>query len=465
MKTVISVKVHSRGELSLVIVCAGSRAGMEMIMKLKMKALCGLVSLMMVLCVCTICSAMAESMYSENEIQNDAGESLSDLEELQIGSADAATKLKSFPAEGPITFDELLSWSGELKSIALSYPLLNNPRAEEASSEDGNAFQYSFGTVYADAAALTAETPVNAFVIMDESIPAPRGITVSMSVNDLMARIPCENAQMKGSYTESVLYLQGDASSGYCGGLVLRDGQRIRAMEYTASDPESHRVLSLTFLISGDGIDAIRLSGMNDEVSAAEMEENAAELAALQPLNGYSRVFTSYNGSELQPFSPEDLVFSGIDYLTLRPEQLEGEVEDVLIDNGDGTFLRRVDGEGYEAVFTCDSEGKNAVLVSFTFLSDNLEGPRAVRLGDYFQEDFNRFRNGEGAFNDAAMTEVLYGDPELAESGMAEYNSGDGMVLRYSTAAPDGRIIALYLHYRDTVLDEIIVYTADSSEE
>ena len=145
--------------------------------------------------------------------------------------------------------------------------------------------------------------------------------------------------------------------------------------------------------------------------------------------------------------------------MTAQPEQFEGELEDMLIDNEDGTFLRRIDGDGFEAVFTCDEAGQNAQLISYTILSDNLEGPRSVRLGDYFQEDFNRFRNGEGAFDEAAMSEVLYGTVGTAPSGLAEYGTGDEMTLRYVTDTLDGREVELYLHYQNTVLDEIILHT------
>ena len=131
----------------------------------------------------------------------------------------------------------------------------------------------------------------------------------------------------------------------------------------------------------------------------------------------------------------------------------------MLIDNEDETFLRRIDGEGFEAVFTCDIEGRNALLVSYTLLSDDLEGPRSVRLGDYFQEDFNRFRNGEGQFDEAAMSEVLYGTVGTAPYGLAEYGTGDEMTLRYVTKTSSGREVELYLHYTNTVLDIIILHT------
>ena len=57
------------------------------------------------------------------------------------------------------------------------------------------------------------------------------------------------------------------------------------------------------------------------------------------------------------------------------------------------------------------------------------------------------------------MTEVLYGTPGTAPSGFADYGTMDDIVLRYVTQTADGRNVELYLHYLNTILDEIIVHT------
>jgi len=57
------------------------------------------------------------------------------------------------------------------------------------------------------------------------------------------------------------------------------------------------------------------------------------------------------------------------------------------------------------------------------------------------------------------MREVLYGTVGTAPYGLAEYGTGDEMTLRYVTDTLDGRVVELYLHYQNTVLDEIILHT------
>lgn len=361
--------------------------------------------------------------------------------------------------ENPVTEMELYALVDQLISQALASIPLNDPTSEEASSEDGIAFQFDFGTVYADTAEFTADTPVNAIVVADDETVTLRGITINTSVDELMRLIPCENQEMDGDYDGAVLYLTGDPENGYGYGRVQRNGQRISAMEYGISDPASGLRISLTCQISGDGVNSIRLDGLNETFSQESSYALYEELSLLKNRLWYSRVPVSYDGSVLEMFSEEDLDFLSLSYLTAQPEQFGEEVEDMLIDNEDGTFLRRVDGEGFEAIFSCDSEGRNALLVSYSLLSDDLEGPRSVRLGDSFHDDFNRFRNGEGSFDDAAMSEVLYGTVGTAPYGLAEYGTGDDMTLRYVTDTLDGREVELYLHYRDTVLDEIILHT------
>ena len=109
------------------------------------------------------------------------------------------------------------------------------------------------------------------------------------------------------------------------------------------------------------------------------------------------------------------------------------------MDNEDGSWLERVDGEGFEAVFTLDAPEGTARMVSFTILSPDLEGPRCVRIGDLFQEDFTRFRSGEGELDATGLTETLYGTWGTVPYGIAEYGDGQEMILRYGTGTSSGQ--------------------------
>ena len=361
----------------------------------------------------------------------------------------------------PVSEAEIADFAERMLELAGGEKPLNDPTAEDALSEDGYAYQYDFGVVYRDAASLTEETRANAILVMDQDIEGPRGIRIDWDVNRLMEAVPCENGQMYGTYEEAALYLQGDPDSGFLYGRVHRDGQRISAMEYGAVNPAEGRVISLALEISGDGISSMRMEGLQDTIGAEDARNLYRELEELTRCFAYARVPRSLDGTQLTMFSEEDLDFMSLSYLTADPRMFGDNVEDMLIDNEDGTWLRRVDGEGFEAVFSCDSQGENALLVSYMILSPELEGPRGVRLGDLFHEDFTRFRSGEGEMDASGQIEVLYGTPGIAPYGLAEYGNGSEMTLRYITPVLGRPDVELILRYEDTVLTEIILHTLE----
>ena len=207
-------------------------------------------------------------------------------------------------------------------------------------------------------------------------------------------------------------------------------------------------------------VTAIRIDGLNPAatVEAAQAEEAISALKALREETAYRMVRTSRVGTDLTPFSADDLTFGGITYTALTPDTLPGSAELEKIDNGDGTWLLRYDGDGFEAVFTGDAEGGNAKILSYTILDPDMEGPRCVRLGDLMSDDYCRFRS-EGNEMTEEMTELLYGAEGSGEYGLAtfDYDAGEAS-LRYVTEA-DGTRVELLLKYEQNLLKEIILHT------
>lgn len=370
-----------------------------------------------------------------------------------------AAVIPVYAAADCISSEEITAVIGQLAQEALLSVPFNDPGSEDSMYEDGCAFMYDFATLFADRSVMTSDTVINAATVMDEGIALPRGTAVSMQVSDLLKNLPCDNADMTGSRDAAVLYLDGDTENGFRFGRVQRDGQRINAMEYGEYLPASGLLVTITYMIIDDGVDCARISGLHESADPEAMEDLYESLTATGKETDYSRVRFSFIGSELDPFNENDLVFDGLNYLSADPEGLGEMTESVLLDNEDGTFLRIVDGDGFHAVFTCDAEGGGCVLVSYTFMSSDTEGPRGVRLGDSFGSDFNRFRNGENEFSDVTMTELLYGTDGTAPYGKAFYADGDGMTLRYITATEDGRDVEMYMHYTDTLLTEFYLHT------
>ncbi len=370
----------------------------------------------------------------------------------------------AFAEGGPeaVTAAELETLLASVREQAAAEELLNDPTDDEARSEDGILFRYEMAEIYAEGDTLTAETPINTLVFMDSEGPVFRDTGIDTHWMDLLAAFRLDNPDLDGSWEQALLYLTESADGGFVYGTVLRDGQRLTAVKYgeMIKDGDGYRDVSVTYSLLNGLVTGIRADGLNPSaiIDAEQAEETLASLKALGGEKGYRMVPTSRIGTDLTAFSAEDLSFSGIRFTELSPATLPGEAEKELIDNEDGTWLMRCDGDGFEAVFTCDRDGGNAKILSYTILDPDEEGPRAVRLGDLISDDYCRFRS-EGNEMTEDMTELLYGAEDSGEFGLAsfDYSAGEAS-LRYGTEA-DGTRVELLLKYEQNQLKEIILHT------
>ena len=355
--------------------------------------------------------------------------------------------------------DELLE---RVRTQALGEELLNDPTGEDAESEDGTFFLYEAAGFYAEGTEMTADTPVNALVFDCEEENVLRGTGVASRVEDVLAAFPLDNADLAGTREEAILYLR-ETEAGFAYGRMLRDGQWVSTVEYgeVISDGEMSCRTAVTYSFENGAVTAIRVSGLNpaggELMDAAQAEEFYNELIQLAGCEDYQAVKTSRNGLELTALGAEELIVDGVPYVSMKPADLPGTPETEIIDNEDGTWLLRCDGDGYEAVFRCGEHGEEAEILSFTILDDGIEGPRSVRIGDIFSDDFNRFRNGENEMGED-MTELLYGTEGTAPYGVAFYDFS-AMTLRYVTDTPEGLQVELLLKYDNYFLTEIILHT------
>lgn len=363
----------------------------------------------------------------------------------------------------PVTAAELAALLETVRAQALASGPLNDPAGENARSEDGTLFQYEVARIYAEGTVLDGETPVNALVFEDSEGPVFRGTGVDTLLTDLLAAFPLDNGELAGTRQEAVLYLRDTADGGFVYGRILRDGQRVTAAEYGEILPEGElfRRAAATYTLTNGLVTSIRIDGLNpagtDLMDTSRAREIYADLTDLAAHEEYRMVKSSRDGLDLTPFNEDDLVFSGFSYLALTPSSLPGTPESVLIDNDDGTWLLRCDGDGYEAVFLCDEHGETSGILSLSLLDDETEGPRCVRLGDLFSDVFCRFRSGENEMGDD-MTELLYGTEGTAPYGFASYDPGD-MSLRYLTGTSGGIQVELLLRFENNLLAEIILHT------
>lgn len=373
-----------------------------------------------------------------------------------------ADNTPSLSSSAPVTAEEITSLFNTYAETAKTISPLNDPSSEEALSEDGCAMEYFFGTFYADTH-VPADADPTVLLLDKENIPTLRDLILYTEFDKIMEKFPCDNPELDGTDAGALLYLEGDPASGFLYGRVTRDHQKLISLDFGVWQPKENRLLTATLFLSFYSLDAVRLE--KREAPAELAEDLYAELQELLGQRWYSQARWSRDVSTLEKFSEEDLDFISLSYRTAQPEHFGKNTEGLIIDNQDGTYLLRLSGDGFEALFSCeDTEGKNPVMIGFTFLSSDWEGPRGVRLGDSFQDDFYRFRSGEGALNEETMTETLYGTPGTAPWAEALYSSTGDIDLKYVTNVPGEGDVGLYLHYTDTVLTEMMLLTLEDPE-
>ena len=364
-----------------------------------------------------------------------------------------------------LLLSEVTEWAERYKERALSCEPLNDPKA--SLTEDGYAFIYDFATLYADKAVMKEDTVISAVVVTSPEEEGPRGVKVDDTLSVATAAFYNENDLLLGSRDSALLYLIDLLPESLQWAEIQRDGQRVQTIQYAVHDQQStggdgYTDAGLILTMQDGTVSAIRVYGLDSRISFDEVYEVRSRMRAAAMADDYQQVPFSYDGASLAKFSGEDLVFSGMEFTTLTPEyaaMILGEpLSDAWVQDGE-TTIRTMTFADCELTFLEGADGK-AEIYMFLLTSGGVEGPRAVRVGDTFSEVFNRFRNGEGAF-DGVSREVLYGSEESGEFGMAEYGSDASVNLRYGLVLEEGERVVLHMTFTEMVLSEVMLYMAE----
>ena len=368
---------------------------------------------------------------------------------------------------GALTLAELQGWAASYLERAAETAPLNDPHDEAAYSEDGYAFIYDFATLYMDQPELTAETKLNALVITDADQPGPRGTAPDQSVEQVLRAFYNENDELQGDAVSAALYVSDTMPTGALWAVMHRDGQRVQLLQYAvheqlASGGDGYTDAGLIYTVQDGSVAAIRAYGLQSVINETTVRENVGEAQRISELTGYVQYRQSRNGADLEEFSSDDLVFAGIDFLTVTPEDAErtfGPIEaDEWMDDDDGMAIRTISFASCTMQFRCDPSGEDVEPISFSVTEDGLEGPRGIRVGDSLASVMSRFRSGEGEVSEDGKKEVLYGMEGEEICGLAEYHDDGSAVLRYTAPAPGSRSVALYAAFEMMELTECTVY-------
>ena len=365
-----------------------------------------------------------------------------------------------------LDYDELMNWAEGFKTRALAAGApLNDPTEEAAYTEDGYAFVYDFATLYMDRPEMTADSVLQAVVVYSPEEQGPRGTGVDQLSSEVLNAFYNENDDLQGDSSFAALYVSDTMPAGALWGGVQRDGQRIETIQYAvheqlSSGGDGYTDCGLVYTLSDNLVAAIRAYGLNETISADEVRSNLDAVQEVSEKIEYAQVPTSINGSELEMFDRDDLIFSGLDFLSLTPEEAEARLgaaqEDDWMED-EGAYLRSMEFASCTMTFSYDAQKQNPVLEMLSIDMDGLEGPRCVRIGDTLSSVISRFRNGEGDY-DGVSREVLYGDGENAPYGLAEYGDDATAGLWYAAKLEDGRTVVLSMSFEQMYLSDITLY-------
>lgn len=367
-----------------------------------------------------------------------------------------------------LTLEELTAWADGYKTRAMASQPLNDPTEPEAFSEDGYAFVYDFATLYMDRPEMSADSVLKNLVITDAMEEGPRGTRVDMLSGEILASFYNENDHLEGNRGFAALYLGDSMPSSASWAWLQRDGQRVMAIQYAvheqlAAGGDGYTDAGLVYTIQDNLVAAIRAYGLDSVIDEADVMDNLASVRDVFEDTEYVQVPVSYTGTDLAPFGEEDLTFSGIDFLTLTPDNardvLGDCLEDMWMEDDTGEFIRTMEFAGCEVTFIYDKNRENPRAEMLSIVSDGMEGPRCVRVGDTFSSVLIRFRYNEGAYEN--NVEVLYGNPESDVYGTAEYGDDASATLRYAFRTGEGRQVVLYMTFDAMSLREALLFYND----
>ena len=363
-----------------------------------------------------------------------------------------------------LTWAELNTWAEGYLTRALAEEPLNTPA--ESFTADGYEYIYNFATLYADTPVLSADSVVRAVVVTASEERGLRGVNVGASMAAVLGAFYNENPDLLGSETAAVLYAVDRLPEAAQWAQVYRDGQRVQTIQYAlheqlASGGEGYTDAGVIFTMAENRVSAVRVYGLDSRIAQEEVNDVLynAQLNALTA--DYAQVPTSNKGAELTAFREEDLLFSGLDFLTLDAEAavaaLGEPLADTWLENDNAGYIRVMTFPACEVTFLYDAQKENCRVDMLLITADGLEGPRAVRCGDTFSSVYSRFRSGEGEYQ-ADGTELLYGVLGEGDFGYATYGNDASAVVRYSFVAADGRRVTLHLTFTIMELTEIMLY-------
>ncbi len=372
---------------------------------------------------------------------------------------------------------ELLQWRDLLWQQVRDEPVLNRP--EDTFDPDGNAtylIQLQKYTIESREPTLNTDVnPILSITLNDMEALAPRGLGLGTSLAELLTVYPNNNPSLTGAQEFATLYVydlneRADAPEASWG-LLMRDARGALSVEYVACQPmveaDAYTECGISYIIGDGYVTDLRVYGFGDSILDGELRESIQTVQNIAASTAYNPQADLPPPMHAEIFGREDLVFSGLDFLTETVEDVrtllgapKGE-ERVSGDGGGDTL--RMTYPGLEFEFALDAQGKPGTLLSLLITDPNFEGPRRLRVEEGLTDVLSHFRlEEEGTYQEPQT--ILYAPGEsIAQPpfGLLEVYSDLEATVRYAMAVPDsadGEAIMLHITVEGMKATEVLLY-------
>ncbi len=354
---------------------------------------------------------------------------------------------------------ELTSYTDSMLKTALED---NQYEAEE--TDGGWLLHFAQYTLKTDTQKLTSSTRILAVIfddltLGDDSMGDLRGIKLNDSLDTLLTAYPLENSSMTGTREEAVLYVDGELPGQAAVGYLKRDGQRVTQItHYAYYMADSGVGVAAAIYDLRDG--AVIRAELNLSMPTLTVQDAQAELNAfwdVREQTEYSAYLSAAESGEALPFDRDDLIFSGLDFLELTPEDAQSVLGDDFAEEwleDEETYIHVMEWNAATITFLHD-KNKNLLRVDSLYMDeDTLEGPRGIRVGDQQENIISLFASDAGV-SDGDIT-YLYGAAGDESYGLAEFVDVGETCLRYGCTVED-HAVTLILNMSEATLTSIIL--------
>jgi|GEM_PF-3411413 len=350
----------------------------------------------------------------------------------------------------PATHAELMQWRDEIWAQTRNQPVVNDPL--ETYDPTGSAtylIQQERYTIESASPILDVEqNPILGVTLNDGQALGPRGTGLGMWAEDILAAYQNDNPALIGSQEYAALYVYDAAW-----GLVMRDRQGLLSIEYVAATPSDCIVLS--YVIADGQVSGLRVSGFGDSASFELMGGCVDTVRGIAADTSYDPEAGMLPPLHAGMFQPEDLVFSGLDFLnedewTIHAKETELSLPVSRFEGDPGLDFSFADRWGAEEGWRLDT---------LRITHPDFQGPRGLRVGDPMVEALARFRWEDPASQ--GPLSILYAPGETMEQppfGLLEMHSDGEATIRYAAPAGEGEAVTLQITVEDSRITEIYIY-------